>query len=173
MAGRACPFRATSRHWPITRLRFSSRAGGDTATASVRMPRSARDHRPTPEAVQTPPYEFRVPQQNASVHANPGSSGERRLIQFGIFAWLYNMLLGKRQRDPLFRPEGARGTGKLLDLDRGQGPPLPCSGSTVPRMRSTTSPSSCRMWSWLSSRRTTGREPRARHSAQIKLDELQ
>jgi hypothetical protein len=35
--------------------------------------------RPTPEAVQTPPYGFRVPQQNASVHADPWSSGECRL----------------------------------------------------------------------------------------------
>ena len=35
--------------------------------------------RPTPEAVRTPPYGFRVPQQNASVHADPWSSGECRL----------------------------------------------------------------------------------------------
>jgi hypothetical protein len=35
--------------------------------------------RPTPEAVQTPPYGFRVPRQSASVHADPGSSGECRL----------------------------------------------------------------------------------------------
>ncbi len=31
--------------------------------------------RPTPEAGQTPPYGFRIPQQNASVHADPWSSG--------------------------------------------------------------------------------------------------
>ena len=35
--------------------------------------------RPTPEAVRTPPYGFRVPQQNASVHGDPWSSGECRL----------------------------------------------------------------------------------------------
>ena len=35
--------------------------------------------RPTPETVQMPPYGFRVPQKNASVHADPGSSGECRL----------------------------------------------------------------------------------------------
>jgi hypothetical protein len=35
--------------------------------------------RPTPEAVRTPPYGFRVPQQNASVHADPWSSGQYRL----------------------------------------------------------------------------------------------
>ena len=40
-----CPLSAKSGHWPTTRFRFSSRASGDTATASDRMPRSAIDHR--------------------------------------------------------------------------------------------------------------------------------
>jgi hypothetical protein len=35
--------------------------------------------RPTSKAVQTPPYGFRVSQQNASVHADPWSSGECRV----------------------------------------------------------------------------------------------
>jgi len=39
---------------------------------------------PTPEAVQTPPHGFRVPQQNASVHADPWSSGECRLNGYHV-----------------------------------------------------------------------------------------
>jgi hypothetical protein len=41
----ACPLSAKSGHWLTTRFRFSSRASGDTATASDRMPRSVPDHR--------------------------------------------------------------------------------------------------------------------------------
>jgi hypothetical protein len=40
--------------------------------------------RPTPETVQMPPYGFRVPQKNASVHADPGSSGECRFNRVGL-----------------------------------------------------------------------------------------
>ena len=43
--GRACPLSARSGHWPTIRLKFSSRVGGDTATAFDRMPRSAMHHR--------------------------------------------------------------------------------------------------------------------------------
>ena len=40
--------------------------------------------RPTPEAVRTPPYGFHVPQQNASVHADPWTSGECRIIRLMV-----------------------------------------------------------------------------------------
>jgi hypothetical protein len=33
----------------------------------------------TPEASRTPPFGLRIPQQNASVHADPWSSGECRM----------------------------------------------------------------------------------------------
>jgi choline dehydrogenase-like flavoprotein len=53
--------------------------------------------RPTPEAVQTPPYGFRVPQQNASVQADPWSSGAKRYYDN---KWL-TQRLGAIMRDPL------------------------------------------------------------------------
>src|ERR1019366_872191 len=50
------------------------------ATSNTPMPRrSDSTALKVTEAVQTPPYNFRVPQQNASVHADHWASGECRL----------------------------------------------------------------------------------------------
>lgn len=59
--------------------------------------------RPTPEAVQTSPYGFRVPLQNASVHANPWSSGECRLDYQTL-----SLEKLKKSEDPLFPKGGPR-----------------------------------------------------------------
>jgi two-component system response regulator FixJ len=59
----------------IYRAHLMTKMQASSLSELVRMALIAEILGAAPEAVQTPPYGFRVPQQNAIVHADPWSSG--------------------------------------------------------------------------------------------------